>query len=74
MIDPARQDVDVTLSPGSNAVDAGKAIRGLNDDFTGAAPDLGALERGRPLPAYGADFSSYAMFRRPRPPGSLVAH
>lgn len=25
----------------------------VNDDFTGAAPDLGALETGRPKPVYG---------------------
>jgi galactonate dehydratase len=25
----------------------------VTDGFTGAAPDLGALERGRPLPVYG---------------------
>lgn len=25
----------------------------VNDDATGAAPDLGALESGRPVPVYG---------------------
>lgn len=25
----------------------------LNDDFTGKAPDLSALEAGKPLPVYG---------------------
>ncbi|HEY2930972.1 MAG TPA: hypothetical protein VGK99_04435 [Acidobacteriota bacterium] len=25
----------------------------VNDDFTGQAPDLGALETGKPLPVYG---------------------
>jgi hypothetical protein len=25
----------------------------INDDFTGKAPDLGAYELDRPLPAYG---------------------
>jgi hypothetical protein len=74
MIDPAQQNVDPTLSATSNAVDAGKIIPGLNEAFEGAAPDLGALERGKPMPFYGADFSPYATFRRPRPPGSLVAH
>jgi hypothetical protein len=74
MIDPAKQNVDVTLSASSNAVDAAKVIPGLNDGHLGAGPDLGALERGKPLPSYGADFSPYATFRRPRPPGSLVAH
>jgi hypothetical protein len=74
MIDPARQNVDVTLSAGSNAVDTAQVIPGVNEGFVGAAPDLGALELGKPLPFYGADFSPYATFRRPRPPGSLVAH
>jgi hypothetical protein len=44
---------DVTLSTSSNAVDAGSALANVNDGFTGAAPDLGALERGCPLPIYG---------------------
>jgi hypothetical protein len=28
-------------------------LPGVNDDFTGRAPDLGAYEVGRPLPHYG---------------------
>ncbi|GIX49571.1 MAG: hypothetical protein KatS3mg131_3782 [Candidatus Tectimicrobiota bacterium] len=35
------------------AVDAGAVLANLNDDFTGAAPDLGAYEVGKPLPHYG---------------------
>jgi hypothetical protein len=34
-------------------VDAGVRLTGVNDDFTGRAPDLGALEVGRPVPHYG---------------------
>jgi len=46
-------DFDFTLRPGSAAVDAGVRLRGINDDFTGRAPDLGAYELGRPIPHYG---------------------
>ena len=46
-------DFDFQLRPGSVAVDAGVRLPGINDDFTGRAPDLGALELGRPVPHYG---------------------
>jgi hypothetical protein len=46
-------DFDFTLRPGSAAVDAGVRLPGVNDDFTGRAPDLGAYEVGRPVPHYG---------------------
>jgi len=46
-------DFDFQLRPGSPAVDAGVRLTGVNDDFTGRAPDLGALEVGRPVPHYG---------------------
>jgi len=46
-------DFDFQLRPGSAAVDAGLRLTGVNDDFTGRAPDLGALEVGRPVPHYG---------------------
>ena len=46
-------DFDFQLRPGSVAVDAGLRLPGVNDDFTGRAPDLGALEVGRPVPHYG---------------------
>ena len=46
-------DFDFTLRPGSAAVDAGVRLPGVNDDATGRAPDLGALEIGRPSPQYG---------------------
>ena len=42
------------LHPASNALDAGRRLPNINDDYTGEAPDLGALERGRDLPTYGA--------------------
>jgi hypothetical protein len=46
-------DFDLQLRPGSAAVDAGVRLTGINDDFTGRAPDLGAYETNRPLPHYG---------------------
>lgn len=45
--------VDFSLKAGSAAVDAGVLLPNINDDFTGTAPDLGAYERGHPLPLYG---------------------
>ena len=47
------QDLNFRLKPNSQAVDAGVPIPTVNDDFTGDAPDLGALEVGRPQPHYG---------------------
>ena len=44
---------DLRLRPESAAVDAGIRLPNINDDFTGTAPDLGALEFGQPLPHYG---------------------
>ena len=41
------------LKEGSPFVDAGVKIANINDDFTGKAPDLGALEQGAPEPIYG---------------------
>ncbi|HET9832985.1 MAG TPA: right-handed parallel beta-helix repeat-containing protein [Vicinamibacterales bacterium] len=46
-------DFDFTLRAGSAAVDAGVRLPGINDDFSGRAPDLGAYEVGRPIPHYG---------------------
>src|SRR5438477_1119405 len=46
-------DFDFSLRPGSAAIDAGVTLPGINDGFTGRAPDLGAFEIGRPLPHYG---------------------
>lgn len=46
-------DFDFQLRPGSSPVDAGVRLTGVNDDFTGRAPDLGALEFGRSVPHFG---------------------
>ena len=50
---PERQPADLRLRPGSPAVDAGVVIPGVNDNFTGKAPDLGAYELGQETPHYG---------------------
>lgn len=42
-----------TLSKDSAAIDAGVVLPTLNEEFAGKAPDLGALESGKPAPAYG---------------------
>jgi hypothetical protein len=47
------EDFDFRLKAGSAAVDKGMIIPQVTDGFTGAAPDLGALEVGQPAPHYG---------------------
>ena len=46
-------ELDFRLRAGSAAVDAGCVLPSLTDGFIGSAPDLGAYERGKPLPVYG---------------------
>lgn len=46
-------DLNFRLKPASKAVDAGVVIPTVNDGFVGKAPDLGALEVGKPVPKYG---------------------
>jgi hypothetical protein len=46
-------DLNFRLRPGSKAVDAGERIPTINEDFSGKAPDLGALEAGKPEPKWG---------------------
>ncbi len=43
--------LDFSLVEGSAAIDAGQVIPGF--DYIGDAPDLGALETGKPVPHYG---------------------
>jgi titin len=43
----------MSLSAGSNAIDAGIVLPNVNDSFSGSAPDLGALEQGGGTPIYG---------------------
>jgi len=55
--DPTRlyrtDDFDFSLTAGSGAIDAGTVLPGVTDGFAGRAPDLGALESGRVVLAYG---------------------
>ncbi|MCL2122359.1 MAG: hypothetical protein FWH28_08945 [Clostridiales bacterium] len=46
-------ELDFSLKADSAAVDAGMFIPNVTDDYTGDAPDLGALEYGVPVPTYG---------------------
>lgn len=46
-------DLNFKLNPNGRAVNAGVFIPNINNDFTGSAPDLGALEVGMPAPHYG---------------------
>jgi hypothetical protein len=47
------EDFDFRLKAKSAAIDTGVVLPSVNDDFNGAAPDLGALEPGKPIPVYG---------------------
>ena len=69
--DPARRhhvyhsmDLDFRLKPASKAVDAGLVLPTVNDGFAGKAPDLGALESGRPEPHYGPRWIDWKPFYR----------
>ena len=60
MPDPARrghiyqrEGYDFQLRAGSKAIDAGCVLPTITDNFTGKAPDLGALESGQVVPEYG---------------------
>jgi hypothetical protein len=69
--DPAKRhavyhamDLNFKLKPGSKAVDAGVVIPTVNEDYNGRAPDLGALEAGRPEPHYGPRWITWKPFYR----------
>ena len=47
------EDFDFRLKPNAAAIDRGIALPNVNEGFTGRAPDLGALEAGRPSPHFG---------------------
>ncbi|MBM3758830.1 MAG: hypothetical protein FJW36_01150 [Acidobacteria bacterium] len=57
-------DLNFKLKPASKAVDAGVLIPTVNDDHTGRAPDLGALEVGKPMPHYGPRWLTWQPFYR----------
>ena len=60
---------NVTLSAGSNAVDAGVTLANVNDRFLGSAPDLGAWELGKPMPVFGVRNA----IAPPNPPTNVTA-
>jgi len=47
------EDYDFHLKPGSAAIGKGTVIPTITDGFTGRAPDLGAIQSGKPVPHYG---------------------
>lgn len=47
------EDLDFRLKPGAVAIDKGVLLSKVTDDFSGAAPDLGALETAVAPPHYG---------------------
>ncbi|HEX6986203.1 MAG TPA: hypothetical protein VF170_12555, partial [Planctomycetaceae bacterium] len=46
---------DPVLDVPNPAIDKGVRLPGFNDDFTGAAPDIGAYETGRPALRFGRE-------------------
>lgn len=56
LADPASGDF--TPQPTSDLIDLGLVIPGINHDFSGAAPDIGAVEYGTPLFADGFESAS----------------
>jgi len=61
-VDPAR----FVPAPSSAAVDAGVALPGVNDAFSGRAPDAGAFELGAPVPHYGPGYEEATRGRPAR--------
>ena len=54
------------LQPGSAAIDAGTVIPGVNEDYIGEAPDIGAREYGDPNPwTAGHDFDNEEYSNEP---------
>jgi hypothetical protein len=45
--------IDASLSATTNAIDGGVRLPNINDGYSGANPDLGAIERGAAPPHYG---------------------
>jgi malectin (di-glucose binding ER protein) len=70
LIDPAT--VDLRLKEGCPAVNAGKVIANVNENFTGKAPDLGAYERGKPVPHYGPRHKFPEPYRMQEPGKELA--
>jgi hypothetical protein len=47
------KDFDLTPAAGAAIIDAGAVVPGVNDGYIGRAPDIGAIESGRPAPHFG---------------------
>ena len=47
------KELDFRLRKDAKAIDAGCRLPNINDDYSGTAPDLGALESEKPMPVYG---------------------
>jgi hypothetical protein len=58
----------LTLRPGCAAIDKGAALPGINQQFSGNGPDLGAYERDLPLPHYGVRPEGGSALRFARAP------
>lgn len=50
----------MTLNSDCIAVDAGVVLPGINDNYSGIAPDLGAYEVDAMLPHYGVRITDFA--------------
>lgn len=57
-------DLNFRLNPKGKAVDAGVPLPTINDNFTGRAPDLGAIELNQPEPRYGPRWITWKTFYR----------
>jgi hypothetical protein len=51
LYDPDQVDLRPKLN--STIIDAAEVIPGINENYTGKAPDLGAYEYGQEIPVYG---------------------
>ncbi|MBL8849462.1 MAG: right-handed parallel beta-helix repeat-containing protein [Planctomycetaceae bacterium] len=57
-------DLNFRLNPSGKAVDAGVPLPTVNENYTGSAPDLGALEIGQAQPTYGPRWLKAQPFYR----------
>ena len=57
-------DLNFRLKANSKATDAGLVLPTINDNFTGKAPDLGALELNQAEPHYGPRWITWKPFYR----------
>jgi hypothetical protein len=69
---PYVQPSDMSLSAGSNAIDAGIILPNVNDGFSGSAPDLGALEQGIETPIYGVRLEGVDESNQTPPPPPVL--